>query len=189
MAATYVRVEGAQGVLKALRMMDAGLAKELGSEVASIGRRVRDDARTNATNRPMTINGTDMTGWRSGPPRRPRGKRLSTGAYSGEVLSRGGAGWPGWNEAIIDAGIKSARRDLSVTVSMSDAAATIYEFAGKESRGNSPQGRAFIRNLPPLPRDSGRILVRALKANYAQANRDLRAVVDRAVAEFNRRVA
>lgn len=189
MAASYVRVEGAEGVLKALRMMDAGLAKGLGDEVAAIGRRVRDDARANATSRPMTTNGTDMTGWRSGPPRRPRGKRLPSGSYSDMVLSRGGAGWPGWNEATIDAKIKSARRDMRVTITMSDAAAMIYEFAGKESRGESPQGRAFIRNLPPLPRNSGRILIRALKANYRQANRDLRAVVDKAIAEFERRVA
>ena len=65
-----------------------------------------------------------------------------------------------------------------------DASLAIYEIAGTKGSGDSPQGRAFIRNLPALGADNGshrgRVLVRSVKKNYRAAKGQLADIVQRA---------
>ena len=83
-------------------------------------------------------------------------------------------------------GVKSNRRGLVISVSVTDAAAAIYELAGSKTKGNSPQGRKFIAGLPPLfsRQFRGRALRPALMKHYARGRR----IIDKDVADVIRTI-
>lgn len=162
-----IKIEGAAQALRALRALEPQTAKEVGREVAKIGRDIA--ARTTAPD-------VAMRNWRTTAAARPyRGSRQSSG------------GWPAYDIAKP----KSARRGMEVRVTHLSAASAIYEYAGsKNGNGVDPRGAGFIQQLPPLVRMTsgppGRYLRRSLAVSYADALRGIEQAADKAVDAVNR---
>lgn len=183
-----LRVRGVPGVLKALETFDKELAKSTAKEITRAGKAIAANAKNEIPDRPGRLRN-----WRDVPPRIPRGKRNADGTYSG-VLSRGGAGWPAWKASEARTSIKSRRRDIVLTVTLNEAAANIYAVAGTKSSGFSPQGRAFVENLPPLSKSEGRggrrgrVMVPAVRKEYRQIIETIDKEIFQVVREVNRKV-
>ena len=124
------KVLGLRGTLRALKQIEPDLEKQLRS---SINKSAADVVKT------------------------------ARGYVAGEDLMRGWSpdGWRGgWNPAEVRRGIK--RENLStrhprggfvqtIAVSNLTAAGMIYELAGSKSKGRTPQGAQFIRNIAKYP--------------------------------------
>lgn len=190
MAVITLREDGVAGTLRALKLLDKDLAKGLEKEINDIGGKIVADAKDLIPGRPPSANGGELYNWRATGPRRSRATRTSTGSY-GTTAVRGGKGWPGWIEAAMDSSVRKSRREFVVTARSTDAAAMIYEIAGTKTSGRSPQGRAFIANLPALPPSGGRrgrVLVRSVKMNYRAAKDGIKDVTERAQAACRERL-
>ncbi len=97
-----------------------------------------------------------LSGWNTRPARNPR--------------TRGGAGWPAWDQSIIKSGITSSkaegrvRKDYTTSagslINRSPAGA-IYELAGRISRGNG----TFIKNLEGSVGDASRLIWKSVDKN------------------------
>ncbi len=182
----YLRVEGADDALKALRTLEPTVAKEVGREVSSVGRMVASYINANAPTSPP------MSGWRTTPTVRPQAKPGR------------GRGGKGWNSDVTWSPIRASasRRGMSVTIRTvsANAAAIIYESAGvKGGRtfrgpGGSGDGAQFIANLErhaPLVQSGkyqGRLGRAAIKANYREALKQIERACEKAVFEVNRRM-
>ena len=170
-----VRVVGADQAIRALRTMEPETARQVGREIASVGKDIASYIESIAPPQPP------MSGWRTIPAARPR--------------SRGTAGWPAWQPITAT----SARRGVSVTVTMPGAVAAIYESAGKnglDGLKTHPDGGQFIRNNSRYnalvtsgsrPR-RGRLAGRAVVEQYPEAIKRIQAACDRAVDAVNRRM-
>lgn len=182
-----LKVRGVPGVLKALEVFDKDLAKATAKEISRAGRAIAAEARNQIPMEPP------MRGWRTVPARIARGKRNADGTSS-NVISRGGAGWPAWSSAQAKTSVKSRRKDVTLTVSMNEAAANIFAIAGTKTDGISPQGRVFVRNLPPLSKSEGRggrkgrIMVPAVRKEYRQIIETIDKEIFQVVREVNRKV-
>lgn len=182
-----LKVRGVPGVLKALEQFEPELAKQTAKALSKKGRDIAADAKREIpTDSPLR-------NWRGTFSSRSRGKRYGNGAQS-SILSRGGQGWPPWNSAAMRASVKSRRRDLTLTVTMNEAAANIYAIAGTKSDGRSPQGRAMIANLPEITqgggsRRKGRVMVPAVRSNYKDTRELIENELFDVIAQVNRKVA
>jgi hypothetical protein len=179
----FVRIEGADEAIRALRTLEPTVAKEVGREVSSVGRMIAAHINANAPTAPP------MRGWRT------------TASASPQRQSRGGQGW---NDMVTWSPIRatSSRRGMSVTIrtQSANAAAIIYESAGvkggRKSRGpgGSGDGALFIKNLEAdqglvqSGKYKGRLGRAAVKANYGKALRQVQEACDKAVFEVNRRM-
>lgn len=170
-----VQVKGADQAIRALRTMEPETAKQVGREIATVGKDIAAYILAEAPTQPP------MSGWRTIPAARPR--------------SRGASGWPAWSGITA----KSARRGTTVTVQMGGAVAAIYESAGKnglDGLKSHPDGGQFIRNLSRYNRlvtsgnrpRTGRLAGKAIVNQYPEAIRRIQAACDRAVEAVNRRL-
>lgn len=164
----FIKIEGAEQALKALRRMEPETAKQVGREVSKVGRMIV--ARTTAPD-------IAMRNWRTTDAVQP----YATGSR------RASGGWPAYD--IPKA--RSRRRGMNVTVSHDSAASAIYEYAGTRNRnGVRPAGAGFISQLPPLTHMSagpaGRYLRRGLAASYAEALKGIEKAANDAADAVNR---
>lgn len=168
-----IKVTGADEAVRVLQTMEPLFAKEIKKEISSAGRLVADYAKG------ITPSGPTMRGWRETPAVRGR--------------TRGGAGWPAWQNP----GVTVSRRGASVIIASTGAVAAIYESAGKNGLGGlSPTGGQFIRNNSTDPgrplvqagKRKGRLMVPAIKQTYPEVIKRIQQACDRAVAEANRRL-
>jgi hypothetical protein len=183
-----LKVRGVPGVLKALETFDKELAKATAKEISRAGREIVKDAKDEVPDRPGRLRN-----WRNIPARIPRGRRNRDGTYA-RGLTRGGEGWPAWKPTDIRSSIKSRRRDVTLTIMMTEASGSIYAVAGTQTGGRSPQGEAFIRNLDPLSKSqgrggrAGRIMVPAVRKNYRDIIETIDKEIFQVVREVNRKV-
>ena len=168
-----VRVIGADQALRALRVIEPTVARQVGREVSSIGAGLTAAVRSIAPSSPP------VSGWKP---------------TSGARGSRGGAGWPAWSQ--IQA--SSRRRGMSVIVTTTSPDASIASFAESLGRGEKWKTSAGL-NLVKYARlrwspivkagkKEGRVARAAIAENYPEIMRDMQTAVDRAVAEVNRRM-
>lgn len=125
---------GIKETLSALDSFDKQAVKEFNNVINSELRNAKKEAQASVKAEPP------LSGWATQPPRNPR--------------SRGGAGWPAWDQSIIRSGITTTkaqgkvRRDYTTNAGAlknRSAAGVIYEIAG---RTNKTAGKNnFIENL------------------------------------------
>jgi len=132
MSRDVIVLTGLKETLDALKKFDKQAVKEFNKVLSSEVRGLKKEAQSLVTQDPP------LSGWATQPARNPR--------------TRGGAGWPAWDQSIIKAGISSSRaqnkvrRDYTTSAASlknKSAAGVIYELAGRRSRGNG----TFISNL------------------------------------------
>lgn len=123
----------------------------------------------------ITAVGTSpMSGWRTTDPARPR------------ASTRGGAGWPGWNTGVIQAGIRKTKAEGRVrrggyTTSAGallnkSAAGAIFEVAGRKTKAT-------------VARTGSAQFLRTLSARFGKASRVVWRVVDKDRARIEQNVA
>lgn len=118
-----------------------------------------------------------LSGWNTQPARNPR--------------TRGGAGWPQWDQSIIRAGITSSKaegrvkKDYTTSVGSlknKSAAGAIYELAGRTSRGTG----TFIRNIEGKFGDASRIVWKSVDKNRDRFERNVLRALDDMKARLQR---
>jgi uncharacterized protein YfaP (DUF2135 family) len=105
-----------------------------------------------------------LSGWATQPARNPR--------------SRGGAGWPAWDQSIIKSGISTSkaegkvRKDYTTSagaIKNKSAQGVIYELAGRRSRGNG----TFIKNLEGQVGTASRLVWKAVDNNRDKVQKNI----------------
>jgi hypothetical protein len=168
-----VRVEGADKALRALRTMEPSVAKSVGQQISKIGAGLAAEAQA------LTPKSPPVSGWV---------------ATSGARGSRGGAGWPAW----VPVQSSYRRRGMSVIVTTRSSIPAIASFAESLGRGHrvaTESGRRLVEmaqsRWSPIVKSGkkeGRVARGAIARNYPQIMADLKAAVDKAVTEVNRRM-
>jgi hypothetical protein len=125
---------GVKETIRDLKQFDKDALREFNKVINSELRSAKIEAQQSVTQEPP------LSGWNTKPARNPR--------------TRGGAGWPAWDQSIIRAGISSSRAEGKVrgdyTTSVGalknrSAAGVIYEVAGRKNKTGGKKG--FISNL------------------------------------------
>jgi hypothetical protein len=112
-----------------------------------------------------------LSGWNTQPARKPR--------------SRGGAGWPAWDQSIIKAGIsvskaeRKVRKDYTTSAGAlvnRSAAGVIYELAGRSNTTSGKNG--FIRSLEGDSGNASRVVWKSVDKNRVEIERKVSAALD-----------
>jgi hypothetical protein len=141
---------GVKDTLKALESFDKQAVKEFTKVINSELKNAKQDAQGFVAGDPP------LSGWNTQPPKKPR--------------SRGGAGWPAWDQSVIKAGISATkaegkvRRDYTTSAGAlknRSAAGVIYELAGRTNRGTG----TFISNLEKKESQASRLIWKSVDKN------------------------
>jgi hypothetical protein len=117
-----------------------------------------------------------LSGWNTQPARRPR--------------TRGGAGWPAWDQSIIKAGIsvtkaeRKVRKDYTTSAGAlknRSAAGVIYELAGRTNKTGN-----FIKNLEGKVGNASRLVWRAVDKNRPQIEQNVAKALDELKAKLQK---
>ena len=143
---------GLKETLKALEQFDKDAVKEFNKVINSELRKAKQDAQGFVASTPP------LSGWNTQPARNPR--------------SRGGAGWPQWDQSIIKAGISTSKAERKVSKDYTTSAGAlknisaqgaIYELAGRKNK--SAGKNKFISNLEKQDGDASRLIWKSVDKN------------------------
>ncbi len=162
---------GVKETLKALEQFDKDAVKEFTKVINSELRGAKKDAQSFVTADPP------LSGWATQPARNPR--------------SRGGAGWPAWDQSVIKGGIRSSKAERKVSKDYTtsagglinkSAAGAIYEIAGRKSRGNGN----FISNLESKEGDASRLIWKSVDKNKNRIEKNIFEALEKAKEKLRR---
>lgn len=163
---------GVKETIKNLQDFDKQAVKDFNKLVNSELRSAKKDAQGFVKSEPP------LSGWNTQPARNPR--------------TRGGAGWPAWDQSIIKAGITVSRAEGKVNKSQGyvtsagalknrSAAGVIYELAGRENkRGN------FIKNLEGKVGSASRLVWRSVDKNRPRIEANVSKALDELKAKLQK---
>ena len=149
MSKDAIVLTGVKETLKALESFDKQAVKEFTKVINSELSVAKKDAQGFVAGAPP------LSGWNTQPPKKPR--------------TRGGAGWPAWDQSVIKQGISSTkaegkvRKDYTTSAGAlknKSAAGVIYELAGRTNRS----GR-FISNLEKRESQASRLIWKSVDKN------------------------
>jgi len=150
MSKDVVVLTGVKETLQALEKFDKDAVKSFNKVINSELKIAKKDAQG------FVKADAPLSGWSTQPARNPR--------------SRGGAGWPAWDQSVIKAGISSSkaegkvRRDYTTSAGAlknRSAAGVIYELAGRSNRGTG----TFISNLEKKESQASRLVWKSVDKN------------------------
>ena len=134
MSKDAIVLTGVKETLKALESFDKQAVKEFTKVINSELAVAKKDAQGFVAGAPP------LSGWNTQPPKKPR--------------TRGGAGWPAWDQSVIQTGITSSKAERKVRKDYTTSAGAlinrsatgvIFELAGRTNK--SPGKNGFISNL------------------------------------------
>jgi hypothetical protein len=149
MSKSAVELVGVKDTLKALKQFDEEAVKTFNKVINSELNLAKKDAQGFVKAQPP------LSGWNTQPARNPR--------------TRGGAGWPSWDQSIIKSGISTTRaqgkvrRDYTTSAGAlknRSAAGVIYELAGRQNKTGN-----FISNLENKEGNASRLVWKAVDQN------------------------
>jgi len=149
MSKDVIVLTGVKETLKALEAFDKDAVKAYNKLVNSELAVAKKDAIGFVESSPP------LSGWNTQPARNPR--------------TRGGAGWPAWDQSIIRSGIsvtraeRKVRRDYTTNAGAlknRSAAGVIYELAGRENKRG-----VFIKNLEGKVGSASRLVWKSVDKN------------------------
>ena len=166
MSKNAIVLTGVKETLKALESFDKQAVKEFTKVINSELRIAKQDARGFVAGEPP------LSGWNTSPAVKPR--------------SRGGAGWPAWDQSVIKAGISSTKAEGKVNKSKGyttsagalknrSAAGVIYELAGRTNK----TGR-FIKNLEGAVGGASRLIWKSVDKNKDRIERNVSDALEKA---------
>lgn len=147
MANNAIVLTGVKETLKSLESFDKQAVKNFNKVINNELRTAKNDAQGLVSSTPP------LSGWSTTPPAKPR--------------SRGGAGWPAWDQSVIKAGITSSKAEGKVSRSKGyttsagalknrSAAGVIFELAGRENKSAGKNN--FISNLEKKESQASRLI-------------------------------
>ena len=134
MAKDAIVLTGLKETLKALESFDKQAVRDFTKVINNQLSTAKKDAQALVSSEPP------LSGWVTTPPANPR--------------SRGGAGWPAWDQSVIKSGIsvtkaeRKVRRDYTTSAGAlknKSAAGVVYELAGRTNKSSGKN--KFISNL------------------------------------------
>ena len=171
MAKNAIVLTGVKETLKALESFDKQAVREFNKVINHELGTAKKDAQALVSSTPP------LSGWSTTPAAKPR--------------SRGGAGWPAWDQSIIKAGITASKAERKVrkdyTTSAGalvnrSAAGVIYELSGRSNK--NPGKNKFISNLESKAFSASRLIWKIvdrdkdkIEANVARALEDAKATL------------
>ncbi len=173
---------GVQETLTALKEFDKGAVRRFSKVINAELAGAEQDARALvAAASGYGNNNTPMSGWSPNDPTNPR------------KSTRGGAGWPGWNVGVIQAGIKKTkaqgkvRKDFTTSAGAllnKSAAGAIFEVAGRKTKGSTARtGSAqFLRTLGNRFGPASRLVWRVLDKDKPKIERNVARALEEAKA-------
>jgi hypothetical protein len=173
MAKDAIVLTGVKETLKALKDFDKDAVKEFNKVINSELRDAKKDAQGFVKSDPP------LSGWNTQPARNPR--------------SRGGAGWPAWDQSIIKAGISTSkaegkvRRDYTTSAGAlknRSAAGVIYELSGRSNKGAGKNG--FISNLESKADNASRLIWKSVDKNRDRIVRNVNSAFQRVKSELQK---
>jgi len=169
MSKDAIVLTGLKETLKALEQFDKGAVKEFNKVINSELRKAKQDAQGFVSSTPP------LSGWNTQPARNPR--------------SRGGAGWPQWDQSIIKAGISTSKAERKVSKDYTTSAGAlknisaqgvIYELAGRKNK--SAGKNKFISNLEKQDGDASRLIWKSVDKNKDRITKNVFDALEKAKA-------
>jgi hypothetical protein len=170
-----VTVEGFQRTITELKKFDAKAYRRMNSSIRQEMAVLEQTAKGFVSNASRSWRGTPLSGWRDVPAQNGR--------------TRGGAGWPAWNEGEIKAGISrttaQGRVDVNYRTNLyglknKSAAGVIFETAGRNNK-LSP----FNRKIANMFRPARRIVYRAVWEDRGDIQRKIVKIMQDTIRETN----
>jgi hypothetical protein len=166
MSKNAIVLTGVKETLKALESFDKQAVNEFTKVINSELKIAKQDAQGFVTGEPP------LSGWNTSPAVKPR--------------SRGGAGWPAWDQSVIKTGISSTKAEGKVNKSKGyttsagalknrSAAGVIYELAGRTNK----TGR-FIKNLEGAVGGASRLIWKSVDKNKDRIERNVSDALEKA---------
>lgn len=161
---------GIKPTLKALEQFDKDAVKAFNKLVNSELNSAKKDAQGFVKSEPP------LSGWNTQPARNPR--------------TRGGAGWPQWDQSIIKAGIsvtkaeRRVRKDYTTNAGAlknRSAAGVIYELAGRKNKTGN-----FISNLERKEGNASRLVWKSVDKNKERIQKNVAEAFDEVKAKLQR---
>lgn len=185
MAEEVIVLVGIKETLDALKEFDKDAVKKFNKVINS----ELTSAENSARNIVAKVNnshgtGTPMSGWRQSNPTKPSS-------------TRGGAGWPGFNQSDVASGIvksKAQRRvrgDYTTSAGAlinKSAAGAILEVAGRKTKGSTDrtQGAQFLRTLSARFGKASRVIWSVVDKDRERIEKNVNQALEEAKRELNR---
>ena len=157
MSKDAIVLTGLKETLKALEQFDKDAVKSFNKVINSELSSAKKDAQGFVKSEPP------LSGWNTQPARRPR--------------TRGGAGWPAWDQSVIRAGISTSKAQGKVrgdyttsagALKNRSAAGVIYELAGRENKKGN-----FIKNLEGKVGNASRLIWKSVDKNKERIEKNV----------------
>jgi hypothetical protein len=164
MSRNAIVLTGVKETLKALESFDKQAVKEFTKVINSELKVAKQDAQGFVSGEPP------LSGWNTVPAVKPR--------------TRGGAGWPAWDQSIIKAGISSTKAEGKVrgdyttsagALKNRSAAGVIYELAGRTNKTGK-----FIKNLEGQVGSASRLIWKSVDKNRGRIEQNVSQALDKA---------
>jgi hypothetical protein len=165
MAKDVIVLTGIKETLKALESFDKQAVRDFTKVINNELRTAKNDAQGLVSSAPP------LSGWSTTPAKNPR--------------SRGGAGWPAWDQSVIKGGISTSkaerkvRKDYTTTAGAlinRSAPGVIYELAG---RTNKTAGKnKFISNLEDKAFQASRLVWKIVDKDRDRIERNVSQALD-----------
>ena len=166
-------LKGVKETLNALQTFDKQAVKEFNKVINRELRIAKDDALSYVPSSPP------LSGWNTQPARNPR--------------SRGGAGWPQWDQSIVKTGISitkaegKVRKDYTTNAGAlknRSAQGVIYELAGRKNKG--PGKNKFISNLEAKEGNASRLIWKSVDKNRERIQKNVFEAFEKAKATLQK---
>lgn len=163
MSKNAIVLTGVKETLKALESFDKDAVKQFNKVLTKELGSAKKDAQSYVDSSPP------LSGWATQPARNPR--------------TRGGAGWPAWDQSVIKAGISSTkaegkvRKDYTTSAGAlknRSAAGAIYELAGRKNKS-----AGFNKNLDDKDGGASRLIWKSVDKNKDRIERNVVDAFDR----------
>ena len=171
MSKDAIVLTGVKETLNALKEFDKQAVREFNKVINRELRIAKDDALSYVSSSPP------LSGWNTQPARNPR--------------SRGGAGWPQWDQSIVRAGITSSKAEGKVRKDYTTSAGAlknrsaqgvIYELAGRKNK--SAGKNKFISNLEKQDGDASRLIWKSVDKNKDRIIKNVFEALEKAKAKL-----
>lgn len=169
MSDNAIVLTGVKETLKALESFDKQAVRDFTNVINTELRTAKKDAQALVTSEPP------LSGWITKPSASPR--------------SRGGAGWPAWDQSVIKQGIsvskaeRKVRRDYTTSAGAlknKSAAGVIYELAGRSNRTAGVNN--FISNLEKKSFNASRLVWKVVDKDAEKIQRNVEKALEDAKA-------
>jgi len=173
MAKSAIVLTGIKETRKALESFDKQAVRKFDKVINSELNNAKKDARNLVSGTPP------LSGWSTTAPAKPR--------------SRGGAGWPAWDQSIIKTGIVSSKAERKVrkdyTTSAGalinkSAAGVIFELSGRSNKGAGKN--KFISNLEKKETQASRLVWKVVDRDKDKIERNVEIALNEAKATLQK---